>query len=55
LRHPPLIVFTTAFDKYAVSAFEANALDYLLKPIQPVRLAQALDKIRSTLEKPREE
>jgi two-component system LytT family response regulator len=55
LRHPPLIIFTTAFDKYAVSAFDANALDYLLKPIQPIRLAQALDKIRSTLEKPREE
>jgi two-component system LytT family response regulator len=55
LRHPPLIVFTTAFDKYAVSAFDANALDYLLKPIQPVRLAQAVDKIRATLEKPREQ
>jgi DNA-binding LytR/AlgR family response regulator len=55
LRHPPLIVFTTAFDKYAVSAFDANALDYLLKPIQPIRLAQALDKIRATLKTPREE
>jgi len=55
LRHPPLIVFTTAFDKYAVSAFDANALDYLLKPIQPIRLAQALDKIRATLKKPRDE
>lgn len=55
LRHPPLIVFTTAFDKYAVSAFDANALDYLLKPIQPIRLAQALEKVRATLKKPREE
>lgn len=55
LRHPPLVVFTTAFDKYAVGAFDANALDYLLKPIQPIRLAQALDKVRATLEKPREE
>jgi DNA-binding LytR/AlgR family response regulator len=55
LRHPPLIVFTTAFDKYAVSAFDANALDYLLKPIQPIRLGQALDKLRATLRKPRGE
>jgi len=55
LQRPPLIVFTTAFDKYAVNAFDANALDYLLKPIQPVRLAQAVDKVRATLEKPREE
>src|SRR5262245_16150449 len=42
LRHPPLIVFATAYDKYAISAFDANALDYLLKPIQPARLAQAV-------------
>jgi len=55
LRHPPLVVFTTAFDKYAVGAFDANALDYVLKPIQPIRLAQALDKVRANLEKPREE
>jgi DNA-binding LytR/AlgR family response regulator len=55
LRHPPLIVFATAFDKYAISAFDANALDYLLKPIQPARLAQAVEKIRATLKKPREQ
>lgn len=55
LQHPPLIVFTTAYDKYAVSAFDDNALDYLLKPIQPLRLAQALDKIRTTLTEPRED
>ncbi len=55
LRHPPLIVFATAFDKYAISAFDANALDYLLKPIQPARLAQAVEKIRATLKRPREQ
>jgi DNA-binding LytR/AlgR family response regulator len=55
LVHPPLIVFTTAYDKYAVSAFEANAVDYLLKPIQPDRLSKAIERIRATLTAPREE
>jgi two-component system, LytTR family, response regulator len=41
----PRIVFTTAYDQYAVKAFEVNALDYLLKPIEPERLAMALQKI----------
>ena len=53
LSNPPLIVFATAYDKYAVDAFDANALDYLLKPIQPGRLAQAVEKIRTTLNIPR--
>ncbi len=43
----PRIVFTTAYDQYAVKAFEVNALDYLLKPIEPERLAQALGKIQA--------
>ena len=42
----PTIVFVTAFDEYAVKAFEANALDYLLKPIEDERLADALDRVR---------
>lgn len=50
---PPLVVFTTAFDEYAVRAFDASAIDYLLKPIQASRLAQAVDKIRKQLEHPR--
>jgi two-component system LytT family response regulator len=45
----PLVVFTTAFDEYAVRAFEVNALDYLLKPVRPERLAAVLDKARAAL------
>lgn len=44
----PAVVFTTAYDQYAVQAFAANALDYLLKPVQPQRLAQALAKVEQT-------
>jgi len=45
----PAIVFVTAFDDYAIQAFEANALDYLLKPIDDQRLANALDRVRKNL------
>jgi two-component system LytT family response regulator len=41
----PLVVFTTAYDQYALNAFDVNSVDYLLKPIEPERLARALDKI----------
>lgn len=41
----PKIVFVTAYDRYAIRAFEVNALDYLLKPINPQRLAQAIDRL----------
>ena len=43
---PPHIIFTTAFDAYAIRAFEVNALDYLMKPIHPKRLESALSKVR---------
>lgn len=43
----PQLIFTTAYDEFALRAFEVNALDYLLKPIRPDRLAAALDKVRS--------
>jgi two-component system LytT family response regulator len=43
----PHLVFCTAFDQYAVEAFELHAVDYLLKPIGRVRLAQSLDRIRA--------
>jgi len=45
----PRVVFTTAYDEYAVRAFEVNAFDYLVKPIRPERLAAALDKVRAAL------
>ncbi|MCR6495147.1 LytTR family DNA-binding domain-containing protein [Thermomonas sp. S9] len=45
----PAVVFCTAFDAHALSAFEARALDYLVKPVRAERLAQALDKVRTFL------
>jgi two-component system response regulator AlgR len=46
LDNPPAVVFTTAYGDHALEAFEAQAMDYLLKPIHPERLQQALDKAR---------
>lgn len=46
LDHAPQVIFTTAYDEYALKAFEVNALDYLLKPIEPRRLADAVEKLR---------
>jgi two-component system, LytTR family, response regulator len=43
----PAVVFVTAFGDHALAAFEAAALDYLLKPVEPERLAQALDRLRA--------
>ena len=43
----PPVVFCTAFDEFAVNAFEVNAVDYLLKPVRSERLAAALEKVRS--------
>ncbi|WP_282278330.1 response regulator, partial [Stenotrophomonas sp. PS02297] len=47
LQLPPSVIFTTAYDRYAVQAFDANALDYLLKPVEASRLHAALDKARA--------
>jgi two-component system, LytTR family, response regulator len=41
----PQVIFTTAYDEFAVRAFEFNALDYLMKPVDPARLAAAVDKL----------
>ena len=46
LDRSPRVIFTTAYDEYAIKAFEFNALDYLLKPIEPARLAEAIKKIK---------
>ncbi|MGQ0648276.1 MAG: LytR/AlgR family response regulator transcription factor [Gemmatimonadaceae bacterium] len=50
MGHQPLVVFTTAFDRYAVTAFELAAIDYLLKPFGPERLATAIDRVTRALE-----
>ncbi|MGE5520156.1 MAG: LytR/AlgR family response regulator transcription factor [Candidatus Dadabacteria bacterium] len=52
LDHAPLVVFTTAYDEYALKAFEVNALDYLLKPIDPKRLADAMEKLKKLKQSP---
>ncbi|PWB84614.1 MAG: DNA-binding response regulator [Methylocystaceae bacterium] len=44
---PPVVVFVTAFDHHALRAFEANAIDYVTKPIEPGRFARALERARS--------
>ena len=50
-KHPlPKIVFATAFDQYAVKAFEVNAVDYLLKPFDKKRVAQSVQKARTKME-----
>jgi two-component system LytT family response regulator len=48
----PQVIFTTAYDEFALKAFEFNALDYLMKPVDPARLAVALDKLRARAERP---
>jgi two-component system LytT family response regulator len=52
----PHVIFTTAYDEFAVKGFELNALDYLLKPVDPARLAAAVNRLpglsQSTLSKP---
>lgn len=47
LEKPPKVIFTTAYDVYAIKAFDQQALDYLLKPFSKERLKQALDKVLS--------
>lgn len=49
LKNPPLVVFTTAYNKYAMDGYELNVVDYLLKPISMHRLMQAADKVMERL------
>jgi two-component system LytT family response regulator len=53
LRDLPEVIFTTAYDEHALQAFDVNALDYLLKPIAPARLALALQKLHRRNSRPR--
>jgi two-component system, LytTR family, response regulator len=46
LERSPQVIFTTAYDEFALKAFEVNALDYLLKPVEPKRLADAIQKLQ---------
>jgi len=50
LPQPPIIIFATAYDQYAVKAFEVNALDYLLKPFSRERVRLCVEKIKKALE-----
>ncbi|MCH1918795.1 response regulator transcription factor [Shewanella sp. A3A] len=52
LATPPLIVFVTAYDEYAINAFENNAVDYLLKPVTEERLAHCCQRLQQRLTKP---
>jgi two-component system, LytTR family, response regulator len=49
LDKAPHVIFTTAYDEYAIKAFDVNALDYLLKPIEPKRLADAVNKLQDEI------
>lgn len=50
LDNVPHVIFTTAYDEYALKAFQVNALDYLLKPIEPKRLEEAISKLQNKID-----
>ncbi|MDP8914622.1 MAG: response regulator, partial [Pseudomonadota bacterium] len=47
LSNPPKVVFVTAFESFAVAAFDVQAVDYLMKPIDPARLERAIERVRN--------
>jgi two-component system, LytTR family, response regulator len=52
IEHQPFVIFTTAYSQHAVTAFELSAVDYLLKPFGPARLAAAVERVRLALGEP---
>lgn len=52
LPHPPAVVFVTAYDEYALRAFEVHAMDYLLKPVDTRRLARSVQRVAQLLQHP---
>jgi two-component system LytT family response regulator len=52
LVHQPKVVFTTAYDQYAIKAFEEDSIDYLLKPIEAERLAKTIKKLQQNIKQP---
>ncbi|MCH7407866.1 LytTR family transcriptional regulator DNA-binding domain-containing protein [Belliella sp. DSM 111904] len=50
LDNVPHVIFTTAYDEYALKAFQVNALDYLLKPIEPKRLGEAVERLQKKIQ-----
>lgn len=53
-RHMPAVVFVTAYDQYAIQAFQVNAVDYLLKPFDDLRLKESIERSRQRLSRPAE-
>ena len=51
LEHQPFVIFSTAYDKYAIQAFEENAVDYLLKPLDSERFDKAINRVKDRIEK----
>ena len=49
IENPPIVVFSTAYDQYAIAAFEKNAIDYLLKPFSKDRFLKTLEKVKAKL------
>ena len=52
MKHVPHVIFVTAYERYAVSAFEVRSIDYLLKPVGRARFAEALDRARERIDGP---
>ncbi len=54
-RRVPKIIFVTAYNEYAIEAFEVGAIDYLLKPVKKIRLREAIQRLGATVREPRAE